>query len=192
MEVKKKWTPNPRVVIENARLRFSALWDAESVMGSEPKYSITLDIEPGSANDKAVNAGMLEAATAKWGDQAVERKQRAILMGSKNCCYSSENQEGKPHPDGMWRLKASRPEKMGRVAIWDQANLPLTAADGKPYNGCFVDAELEVFAMDGPAIYARVIQVRFRADGPAFTRQQEQANPNVFSKLAVDDGDDLM
>jgi hypothetical protein len=56
--------------------------------------------------------------------------------------------------------------------VIDRDTKPLTAADGRPYGGCFVDASVDIWAQDnswGKRINAKLRWVQFRGDGDAFS-----------------------
>lgn len=71
-----------------------------------------------------------------------------------------------------------------RPLVIDRDRTPLTAQDGRPYSGCYVDASIEIFAYDnqGKGISASLCGIQFRKDGDAF------AGGGVAS---VDDFDDI-
>lgn len=193
-ETKKAYVPNPRAMIPNMRVAFHDLWTPYVYNEkSVPSYGVTLIVEPGSDQDKLIRETMEKAAFNAWGDKAAPLLKKAMSMGSKGVHYTSENGEGIAYPDGNWRLKASRAEKLGRPAVLNRDKSPLIESDGKPYPGCYVDIEVEFFAMDksGPQVWCRLIQVRFRNDGEAFSKRvREEPNPDVFEDLET--VDDLM
>jgi hypothetical protein len=55
-----------------------------------------------------------------------------------------------------------------RPLVLDSNKAPLTAADGKPYSGCYVNAMIEVWAQDnqhGKRVNASLLGVQFVRDG---------------------------
>ncbi|MGJ0626521.1 ssDNA-binding protein, partial [Xenorhabdus bovienii] len=80
--------------------------------------------------------------------------------------------------------RASRTIAKGRPLVIDCDRTPLTAQDGRPYSGCYVNATISIFAYDkkGKGIGASLGGVQFLRDGDAF------AGGGVAS---VDDFDDL-
>ena len=57
-----------------------------------------------------------------------------------------------------------------RPLVLDRDKSPLTAADGRPHSGCFVNATITIFAYDnqGKGISASLGGVQFFKDGDAF------------------------
>ena len=82
-----------------------------------------------------------------------------------------------------------------RPGIFDGQRNELTQADGKPYSGCYVNANLELWAQDnsfGKRINAQLRGIQFLRDGDAFAGGGAPANADEFDEIGAPDesGDD--
>lgn len=161
------------IKLQNVRLSFPQLFEAKAVNGEgEPKFSAAFVIVPGSPQAKLLAETMEAVAKEKWGAKAA-----GILGELKNkgrVAYQERpktNQSGEVYDgfEGMHSLSASTPT---RPTVIDKDTTPLTAADGRPYGGCYVDASIDVWAQDnswGKRVNAKLRWVQFRGDGDAFS-----------------------
>jgi len=157
--------------LTNLRCAFPHLHEAKSVNDGEPMFSLATVIVPNSENHKILKEGMVAVAKDKWGNKA-----DAILTELKSkgrVCFKESplTKDGEPYEgfEGMFSLNASSKK---RPVVVDKDKTPLTAADGKPYGGCYVDLSIEMWAQDnswGKRINATIRWVQFRADGEAFS-----------------------
>jgi hypothetical protein len=157
------------VKITNVRLAFPDLFEPDAKYG---RFGACFPIEPGSANAQALSAAITQVAKEKWGAKA-----DGILaqIKSKNDLGYQEsakrNSEGGVYDgfEGKFTLNTSTKT---RPAVINTDTTPLTAADGKPYGGCYVDASIDLWAQDnsfGKKINATLRWVQFRKDGAAFS-----------------------
>lgn len=161
------------VKLKNVRLAFADLFQPRSVNNSDPKFSAAFIMEPDSPNVAAVEAAMKDVATAKWG--AKGEKILAKLIKDKKVCLKdgndNTNKEGEVYSgfEGMSYVSANNAE---RPILLDRNGVDeLTRADGKPYAGCYVYANIEIWAQDnsyGQRINAQLRGVQFFKDGDAF------------------------
>uniref|UniRef100_UPI0025B91E9B ssDNA-binding protein n=1 Tax=Candidatus Symbiopectobacterium sp. TaxID=2816440 RepID=UPI0025B91E9B len=73
-----------------------------------------------------------------------------------------------------------------RPLVIDRDRSALTAADGKPYAGCYVNATIDIWAMDnnfGKRINASLGGVQFLCDGDAFAGGGV-ATPDDFENMS--------
>jgi hypothetical protein len=163
-----------QITLNKVRLAFPNLFEPKSINGGASRYGATLIIEPGSANAKAVIKAMQEAAKAKWGDKGEATYKK--LVADKRVCYRTEertNKEGDVYDgfEGMHSLNASNKV---RPLVIDRDKSPLTADDGKPYGGCYVNVMIDIWAQDnkdptiGRRLNATLMGVQFAADGDSF------------------------
>lgn len=162
-----------KVVLNCVRLSFPHLFTPQAgTDGGEPKYNATFIIEPGSANAKALAKAVEQVAKEKWADKAAGVL--AQLRKTDKVCYREEektNQSGDVYAgfEGAHWISAS--DKV-RPTVIDRDKSPLTAADGKPYGGCYVNAILDVWAQDnayGKRVNASLKGVQFVKNGDAFS-----------------------
>ena len=155
-----------KVKITNARLSFPDLWKAASFNGSEPKFGATF-IFPKGGKTEALVADAIEAvATEKWGAKApgVLRE----LRGKDRVCI--KDGDGKNY-DGYEGMSYVTTSSKTRPMVIDRDRSPLTEEDGRPYAGCYVNASIDVWAMDnqyGKRVCASLVGVQFVKDGDAF------------------------
>jgi len=159
------------VKLKNVRLSFPDLFDATQYQGVGPfRYNASFLIEPGSDNDKAVQAAILEAANEKFG-----KKAGTVLAGmrgnSNKYCYVSGDTKDYDGYQGMMVLSAHRKQEAGRPLVIDGNKNPLRPEDGKPYAGCYVNATVDIYAQDGQnaGIRCGLKGVQFAGDGDAFS-----------------------
>lgn len=174
-----------KLKLENVRLSFPALFDAEDYNGDGKfKYKATFLVPADGELKKKVDAEIMRVATEKWAGKA-RAVLEEVMPDKKACCWIKGERKDYDGYAGNWALSAGRAQKDGRPLIFDQAKRPLTAADGKPYAGCYVDALVEIYVQDnknGKGIRCSLLGVQFRADGDAFA---------AGSVAAADDFDDL-
>jgi hypothetical protein len=179
-----------KVTIKNVRIAFcNSLFEAKTVNGEgDPRHSAAFVIEPASENAKALTSGMIAAAKEKWGAKA-----EAILKDLKTkgrTCYTEgpkTNGNGEVY-DGFEDMHSLHASNKARPLVLDRDKSPLSAADGKPYGGCYVNASLELWAQDnqfGKRINATLKGVQFVKDGDAFGGGAP-ASPDDFDDLGVE------
>lgn len=161
------------VKLKNVRISFPNLFEAKAVNGEgEPRFSAVFVIEPGSENAKVLAQTLSAVAKEKWG--AKGETTLADLKAKGRVCYLERpktNASGEVYDgfEGMHHIGAGN---TARVAVIDKDTSPLTAQDGKPYAGCFVDASIDIWPQDnswGKRVNAKLRWVQFRSDGDAFS-----------------------
>lgn len=180
-----------KVLIKDVRGAFLSLFEAKTVGGEgDPRYSGAFVVEPGSANAKALAAALVSVAKEKWAAKA-----DGVLKDLKSkgrVCYREEplSKDGEVYEgfEGMHSLNASN---KARPLVLDRDKTPLTAADGKPYSGSYMNVSLEIWAQDnnfGKRINATLKGVQFVRDGDSFGGGAP-ASPDDFEDLAVGEDD---
>lgn len=168
-EDKKK---NPNVIrLENVRLAFPQLFEAAQVQGEgKPAFSASFLLNP------KVNANLIKkvkeiserVAKEKWKDKA-PAVLKALDAADKMCLHDGNlKAEYDGYADNFFI--SARNEKKPDVVDRNK-DVKLTAADGKPYAGCYVNASIEIWAQDnkfGKRINASLRAVQFLKDGDAF------------------------
>jgi Enterobacter phage Enc34, ssDNA-binding protein len=154
------------VMLNDVRLSFAnALFEAQKVQGQgDAKFSASFILPPNHPAVAAVKAMMKKVAEEKWGAKAGEMFM-AMKAGDKLCLHDGDS---KPQYEGYkGNLFINASNKVKPLVI-DGAKSPLTATDGKPYSGCFVNASVELWAQDnqfGKRINASLKGVQFLRDG---------------------------
>lgn len=170
------------MIITNVRCSFVDVFAARAFEDQEPKFSITALVEPGSENDKKIEAEIQRIAKAKWGDKAAA-KLKAITGNNMKYCYRPEGEKDYAGYEGMKFFKASN---TARPTVIDRDRSPLTKEDGKPYSGCYVNLSADFYVNSKDGISCSLKGVQFVKDGDAFTGGGV-ASPNDFDDLGVDD-----
>jgi hypothetical protein len=171
------------IKLTNVRLSFPDLFEAVEFKAGDgkPRFNATFLIEPGSANDKAIQAAIKEEALAKFG-----KKADALLKqwenNSQKYCYLDGNTKEYDGYEGMMYLSCHAKAK---PTIVDKDRTRLEPEDGKPYAGCYVNAMVSIYAQAGenPGIRAGFSGVQFARDGDAFGGGRP-ASPDDFDDLA--------
>ena len=182
-----------KVKLLAARLAFAALFEPKSVgSGADAKerFSAAFALDPKTPP-------MIESAPGKWAPSSWEdiihtlakAKYKDKWEGILKELYQKDRVAFRAGPltkdgevyqgfEGKWAINASNDAK---PLILDNALDPetgrlrrLTVVDGRPYNGCYVNAVLDVWAQDhsnpqfGKRINASLKSVQFIRDGDAF------------------------
>lgn len=181
-----------QVKLKHVRLSFPDLWvPVEFKTGDgKPRFNATFLIEPGSENDKAIRAAITEAAKetfgAKW--QALLKS----LEGNSNkYAYLDGNTREYDGYEGMMYLAC---HAKARPYICDRNPETVLAADsGRPYAGCYVNAQVDIYAQKGEntGIRASFTGVQFAADGDAFSAGKP-ATANDFETLEEGSDNELL
>ena len=160
------------VILKNVRLSFPNLFEPSSFNDGAPTYNAIFLIEPGSENDKAVIKAMEKVANAKWGDKGPSTLQ--FLKSQDKVAHKTTpklNKQGEAY-DGFSGMHWIAANNAVRQAVVDRnPSVPLTAADGRPYAGCYVNAKVQIWAQDnkwGRRINCALGPVQFVRDGEAY------------------------
>lgn len=138
-----------KVKLKEVRLSFPDLFTAVEyqVGDGKPRFNATFLLEPGSENDKAVRAAIQAVA-----EEAYLKKAPALLKqwegNSQKFCYLDGNTKEYDGYADMMYLSAHTKTKP--LVIDRNPQVKLTAQDGKPYAGCYVNASVEIYAQKEP------------------------------------------
>jgi hypothetical protein len=176
-----------KVSIQNVRLAFPALFEPKAIGDGEPMFSAAFPIEPGSANAKALATALNAVAKEKWKEKADGVLKELKAKGRVGYKESPLSKDGDVYDgfEGMHSLNASNKV---RPLVIDGLKNPLTAQDGKPYAGCYVNVSIEVWAQDnsfGKRVNCQLKGVQFVRDGDAFGGGAP-ASPDDFA--AIEEG----
>ena len=174
-----------KVQIKEVRLSFPQLFEPKTVGGEgEPRFSAAFVIVPGSTNAQALDAAIEAAAKEKWKDKAAGILKELRSKGRVCFQHAPLSKDGEVY-EGFENMYALNATNKVRPLVVDRDKTPLTQADGRPYSGCYVKVNVEVWAMDnqyGKRINATLMGVQFCRDGDAFGGGRTSS---------VDDFDDL-
>lgn len=170
-----------KVNLNNVRLTFPQLFDAKQVNGQgDPKFSAAFLIPRDHPQLGAVKEAIAEAAKAKWGESPETTKDKdgkSVVMPKYQVMLKAlsasdklalHDGDAKSDYDGYaGNLFVNASNKIRPLVIGQQRE-PLTAADGKPYSGCYVNAIVEFWPQDnqfGKRVNASLLGVQFVKDG---------------------------
>ena len=157
------------VMLKNVRLAFPQLFEAKMVNGQgEPKFGASLIFDNTHPAYKLVSDAIEEVGKAKWGVKWASEK-KAIAAKDKLALHDGDLKAQYAGYEGNYYVSASNKV---RPTVIDRDRSPLTAQDGKPYAGCYVNASIEIWAQDntfGKGVNASLRGIQFSADGEAFS-----------------------
>jgi hypothetical protein len=159
-----------KVILKKVRLSFPDLFEAKDYQDNKKfRYSAAFLITPGSENDKAIQAAILAEAKAKYDKNPGQIE--GWRSNPNKFCYTPGELKQYDGYAGMMALSSHRYQEQGRPGVFDKNKAPLSADDGKPYAGCYVNAVVEIWAQDGKNAGMRcgLVSVQFDSDGDAFS-----------------------
>jgi len=156
------------VRLDNVRIAFPALFKAEQVGNKgKPAFSATFLMTPEHPALDKLKQGIKDVAVEKWGDEAAEILQQ--LVASDRVCLRNGNT--KANYDGFAGNMFVSARGYVRPLVINQDKSALLEEDGKPYSGCFVNAQVSIWAQSnqyGKRINAQLGGVQFLSDGESF------------------------
>jgi hypothetical protein len=171
-----------QVKLDNVRLAFPSIWEAQQVQGQgKPAFSAQLILPRDHPQLPALEKAVVDVATAQWGAKAMDVL-KALKAKDAICVHNGDSKSEWTGFAGNLYVSA---RNEARPLIVDRQRNILVAADGKPYAGCYVNAVVDIWAQDnqfGRRVNAGLKGLQFAADGDAFAG-------GVPAKL--DDFDDL-
>lgn len=155
-----------RLTIKDVRIAYAqGIFTARAAKpGDKERYGAAFLFPATHPLVKAVAEATVRAAKAKWGDRADEILKQ-LKAGDKLPIHNGDAKASSAGYAGNLYMNAANPI---RPTVVDGNRAPLTAADGKPYSGCWVNAIIEVWAQDnanGKRINASLLGVQFVRDG---------------------------
>lgn len=167
----------------SGRLSFEHIFNPSAgPNGGAEKFSAALILE-GKNNPQLpkIRKAINDVAEAQWGSRT--KAELAKLQSQDRIFLRDGDNSGRAEYAGHWYFNASNST---RPLVIDTNKAPLTAQDGKPYSGCYVNMLIEVWAMNnqyGKRICASLKGVQFVRDGEAFTGRH-QATVDDFEDVS--------
>lgn len=175
--------------LKNVRLAFPCLWEAKQVNGEgKPAFSCTALLGADDPQVDGLNELVDKVANEKWGTKT--KTILGAIRGKDNVCV--HNGDLKAQYDGFEGNFYVSARSYTQVLVVDRDKTPLVAADGRPYAGCYVDMNIQVWAQDnqwGKRVNATLRWVQFRRDGDAFAGTPPAQADEVPDISDDDDGD---
>ena len=174
------------VKLNNVRLCFPQLFEAKTVNGEgKPAFSAAFLIDPKDPQLDVLNKAIEAVAKEKWGAKS-DAMLKTIRAADKTCLHSGDLKANYDGFEGMMYVSA---RNALRPLVVDVNKAPLTAEDGKPYAGCYVNASVELWTQDnnyGKRVNATLRGVQFYKDGESFAGGGV-ASDDDFDDLTADD-----
>ena len=149
------------VKLNNVRLCFPQLFEAKTVNGEgKPAFSAAFLIDPKDPQLEVLNKAIEAVAKEKWGAKS-DAMLKTIRAADKTCLHSGDLKANYDGFEGMMYVSA---RNALRPLVVDVNKAPLTAEDGKPYAGCYVNASVELWTQDnnyGKRVNATLRGVQF-------------------------------
>lgn len=163
--------------LTNLRIAFPSLFEATSIDGGKATYNAKFPVDPSDPQVKVLDAAMRAVAVEKWkekGDTIFDRmtktgKPKTLEVAFAHQPYVNASGDVYAGFEDMFTLSAN---SAARPLIIDRDRTTLVAADGRPYGGCYVNVQIELWAQDnkwGKGIRAQLKGVQFVKDGDAFS-----------------------
>lgn len=179
-----------KVKLANVRSAFPNYFVATKVNGEgEAAFSGAFIMTPGHPGIKIMQDAIDAVGKDKWADKWPAIK-KAMEATDKTALH---NGDSKSTYDGFpGNFFVSSRSKVRPLAI-NRDRSPLTAEDGVLYSGCFVNANIELWAQDnkfGKRINAQLRGVQYFGPGDAFTGGGQPADADDFDDLGNQGEDD--
>ncbi len=180
------------------RLAFPHIWTKRAGMvnadgsTSEPKYEATAILKPGGANAKAIMAAIAETGADVYGkdwkvayDEEFSDDQRGLRKGNLK-----KSKDGVVY-DGFEDMVYVTAKSKERIPAYDTNGALLADGDGRPYGGCYVDMNVEVWPLKKQGAKKRFVcdlkGIRFRSDGDSFGSGTPVSKPDDFADLSAEE-----
>ena len=182
--------------LQNVRIAFPHLFVATKFQDAgEAKFRANFILGPDHPQFVEVQKTILAAAQSAWGEKA-KTKLAAIKNNPQKFCWRDGNT--KPETEGYPGNFFISASSTVRPTVVDRDRSSLTAEEGRPYGGCYVNAIVDIYASSkyGDAISAGLKGVQFLRDGDAFSGSAP-AKADAFDIVegadapAMDTGDDI-
>ena len=155
-----------RLTIKDVRIAYAqGIYTARAAKpGDKEKYGAAFLFPANHPAVKEIAAATVRAAQAKWGAKADDMLKQ-LKAADRLPVHNGDAKASSAGYEGNLFVNAGNAI---RPTVVDRDRSPLTAADGRPYSGCYVNAIIEVWAQDnqhGKRINASLLGVQFVRDG---------------------------
>ncbi len=157
-----------KIKLQNVRIAFPQLFEARTVNGEgEPAFSAAFLFAPDHPAVAELEKAFEIVGKEKWGAKWPQIK-KEITAKDRLAMHDGDTKADYAGFEGNMFLSS---RNKTRPLVIDRDKSPLTAADGRPYAGCYVHASIELWCQDnnyGKRINASLRGVQFYKDGDAF------------------------
>lgn len=158
-----------KIRLDNVRLAFPNLFEPKAAKaGQKAKFSASFIFPKDHPAVATLRDAMQAVAKAKWGDKW-EDIYNALRAGDKLAVHDGDAKADYAGYKGNLFINASNEVRPLVLGGGPDGRAPLSASDGKPYAGCYVNAMVEIWAQQhaehGKRINASLMGVQFATDG---------------------------
>ena len=176
------------IKLRNVRLSFPHIFEPQvDAKTGNSSYNAAFILMAGDPQIKMVQEAIKEAAKEKWKDRA-SAMLKTLALKDDLCLHDGDTKVKYPEFHGNMFVSARSPS---RPRVLDRNKTPLTAKDGRPYAGCYVNVALDIWAQDneyGQRVNAGLGGVQFFKDGASFSGAYV-ATDDDFEEFGDDDDD---
>lgn len=175
----------------DARISFPNIFTAKANEQGKEQFSAAFLFPADHKGIAKLDACIEEVGKAKWGAKWPGVK-KELTAGGKLLVHNGDSKASLAGYEGNLFFNAYNTV---RPTVVDRDRTPLTAQDGKPYSGSYVNVIIDIWAQDnsyGKRINAQLQGVQFVRDGEAFSGGGTSADASDFEEIADGaDADDL-
>lgn len=157
-----------KIMLKDGRLTFPQLYEPKEVKSDDGtvtlKYSGSVVFPRTHPQIAEIQKAIVDAAEAKWPGKSADILKQ-LKAADRLPVHDGDAKSDYAGYAGNLYINASN--KI-RPLVIDGNRAPLTASDGKPYSGCYVNVSLEIWAQDnkyGKRVNASLLGVQFVRDG---------------------------
>jgi hypothetical protein len=193
---------NKQVRLSNVVLCFPNIAEPQAFAGQDPAYGAKFPIVPGSDNQKAIEAAMLDVAKQEWKDRGVKNYEDLIAKDNTAFhTYVYEDKDGAPWMGFENKHYLSVRNSKTQPTVFNKYNEKITdkaQIESLAHSGAIVHASIEIWAQDDPK-YGKRLNCSLRGimvtgEGENFSGGGSTASDNDFADVAIApaDAEDLL
>ena len=167
-----------KIILTNVRLSFPSLFKRASFNGQEGKFEATFLL------DKVKDVKQIEMLKIAISDALSDSKIK--VASDKFCLKDGDNIDYDGYANTM-AIKASSKEM---PILVDKDTTPLVVEDGKPYAGCYVNAQIGIWIQNnsyGKRVNANLYGIQFVKEGHSFGASNSALNHGFVNLDGFDD-----
>lgn len=158
-----------KFTLKDVRMSFPNLFEAKAppTPGGKAKFSAAFIFPRTHGQVPELQKVVLDVAVGKWGAKA-EEVLKGLKAADRLCVHDGDAKSDTDGYAGNIFINASNDIRPLTIGAGPDGRAPVTAADGKLYAGCYVNAIVQVWAQDnqfGKRVNASLLGVQFLRDG---------------------------
>lgn len=184
-----KKTQDTIVKLRNVRLSYANIYEPKSSMDGKPKFSCNLILDKSDPQVKAIEKAIKDCALAKFGSAGIKLKK--ALAPDRICLRDGEEKASDGYGETKMFVSASNAANKRPIVVGADKQPITEGEDGAPYSGCYVNANIALWAQDDPKfgqrINANITHVMFWKDGESFSSGPQQSAEDAFDDVEADE-----